>query len=129
MGGFQYGLGAEITPTYGGQEICNAVLVMRVQDRLEKVFRVAFVGTCKGAFENMLAQRAVLLAHRFPCCPADRGTRFSSYGNRFPGRWRCLRLRPDDFNLIAIVERGDQRHDLALILQPTHVLPISVCTA
>ena len=57
------------------------------------------------------------MAHRGAGGAADRGARLAGDDQRFPGRRRRgLRLRGDDLDLVAVLELGHQRRDLAVDL-------------
>ena len=73
-------------------------------------------GAREGAFQDAGAEAGILLAHRLAGGAADGGARLAGDDDRFPGSRRRLGLGADDFDLVAVLEFGDHRHDLAVDL-------------
>src|SRR6266516_2616044 len=67
--------------------------------------------------DDAASEPGILLAHRGPRRTPDRRARLAGDHDRFPcRRWRELRPRSQDLDLVAIGELGDQRRDLAVDL-------------
>ena len=87
------------------------------QRALQLVVGVFDLGAREQPLDDAAAEAGILIAHRGARGAADRGPRLAGDRERFPGRRRRrLRLRGQHLDLVAVLQLGRQRRELAVDL-------------